>query len=63
MSELPFIMGAIIKPLTEKLNEDSLYADLVGKIILSWLDATISCPSSTSLRKVPVQGRLHCSSR
>ncbi|XP_062198194.1 E3 ubiquitin-protein ligase listerin isoform X2 [Phragmites australis] len=53
---LPFVMSTIIKPLSEKLklNEDSLYADLVGQNILSWFDKAISCLSS-SPREVPVQ--------
>lgn len=51
---LPFVMSTIIKPLSQKLNEDSSYADLVRKSILSWLEAAISClPSSP--REVPVQ--------
>ena len=55
---LPFVMSTIIKPLLQKLNEDSPYGDLVRKSILSWLEAAISCLSS-SPREVPVQGRLH----
>ena len=55
---LPFVMSTIIKPLPQKLNEDSPYGDLVRKSILSWLEAAISCLSS-SPREVPVQGRLH----
>jgi hypothetical protein len=55
---LPFVMSTIIKPMPQKLNEDSSYADLVRKSILSWLEAAISC-LSPSPREVPVQGRLH----
>ncbi|RLN30203.1 E3 ubiquitin-protein ligase listerin [Panicum miliaceum] len=51
---LPFVMSTIIKPLPQKLNEDSPYGDLVRKSILSWLEAAISCLSS-SPREVPVQ--------
>ncbi|CAL4904332.1 unnamed protein product [Urochloa decumbens] len=51
---LPFVMSTIIKPLPPKLKEDSSYADLVRKSILSWLEAAISCLSS-SPREVPVQ--------
>ncbi|CAO2145521.1 unnamed protein product [Urochloa humidicola] len=50
---LPFVMSTIIKPLPQKV-EDSPYADLVRKSILSWLEAAISCLSS-SPREVPVQ--------
>ena len=55
---LPFVMSTIIKPLPHKFIEDSPYGDLVRKSILSWLEAAISCLSS-SPREVPVQGRLH----
>ena len=57
---LPFVMSTIIKPLPQKqiFIEDSPYGDLVRKSILSWLEAAISCLSS-SPREVPVQGRLH----
>ncbi|CAN6344350.1 unnamed protein product [Urochloa humidicola] len=50
---LPFVMSTIIKPLPQKV-ENSPYADLVRKSILSWLEAAISCLSS-SPREVPVQ--------
>jgi E3 ubiquitin-protein ligase listerin len=60
LKTLPFVMSTIVKALSEKskLNEDSLYADLMGKNILSWLDATISCLSS-SPREMPEQGMFH----
>ncbi|KAG2622911.1 E3 ubiquitin-protein ligase listerin-like isoform X1 [Panicum virgatum] len=53
---LPFVMSTIIKPLPQKQKfiEDSPYGDLVRKSILSWLEAAISCLSS-SPREVPVQ--------
>ncbi|CAN6330464.1 unnamed protein product, partial [Urochloa humidicola] len=44
---LPFVMSTIIKPLPQKFKEDSSYADLVRKSILSWLEAAISCLSSS----------------
>jgi hypothetical protein len=47
MLELPFVMGALIKPLAEKLNEDSSCADFLGKSMLIWLYAAISCLSSS----------------
>lgn len=55
---LPYVMTTIIKQLSA-FNRGSLYADLVGKSIQSWLDAAISCLSS-STRETLVQGRLHC---
>jgi len=54
---LPYVMTSIIKQFSA-LNRGSSYADLVGKSIQSWLDAAISC-LSTSPREIPVQGRLH----
>jgi hypothetical protein len=54
---LPYVMTSIIKQFSA-LNRGSSYADLVGKSIQSWLDAAISC-LSTSPRDIPVQGRLH----
>ncbi|KAL6642217.1 hypothetical protein ACP70R_020398 [Stipagrostis hirtigluma subsp. patula] len=56
MKILPFVMSTIIKPLSEKLklNQDSSHADLVGKSILIWLNAAISC-LSTDTRDVPEQ--------
>jgi len=54
---LPYVMTSIIKQFSA-LNRGSSYADLVGKSIQSWLDAAISCLSS-SPREIPVQGRLH----
>ncbi|ONM19885.1 E3 ubiquitin-protein ligase listerin isoform X2 [Zea mays] len=51
---LPYVMTSIIKQFSALNNGDSSYADLVRKSIQSWLDATISCLSSSS-REVPVQ--------
>ncbi|KAJ1274115.1 hypothetical protein BS78_05G038000 [Paspalum vaginatum] len=48
LKALPYVMSTIIKPLSDKFNEDSSYADLVGKSILSWLDAAISSLSSNT---------------
>lgn len=54
LKALPYVMCTIIKPLSGKLNEDSSYADLVRKSILSWLDTAISSLSSNTTA-VPVQ--------
>ncbi|GJN13843.1 hypothetical protein PR202_gb00591 [Eleusine coracana subsp. coracana] len=49
LKALPFVMSTIVKALSEKskLSRESSCADLMGKNILSWLDATISCLSSS----------------
>ncbi|TVU50797.1 hypothetical protein EJB05_02187 [Eragrostis curvula] len=56
LKALPFVMSTMVKTLSEKwkLDKDSSYADLMGKSILSWLDATISCLSSSPM-EVPEQ--------